>query len=1190
MNKLTEWLIEDLLTEDVKLDLKVGDTILMGRFKNKKVKVKSIDYNDRGDLLINGRSALKFRPYQKDKVLLPNKKAGKDSVTKDPDMKGVSEAPRKPRKKGQHRNSPNHSDLYTDENPKGTIKGLKFATVKDAKASVSKIKNSGKSHAHKIQAAVAMEQRAKEMGKSSQAAVYRSFINKMKEKTKKKNEMLNYPNYLKNVPNVPGIQKDGEHRYYNPKTSKKKKKKKTEMAVPSPSRKGVEKMKKKGNTSVPYGSGYKKVNEANAVSGGKVSKFITGHNLTMKGKKYKEIEFETLGVDNSSKMVKLRILAPKNLFGKETPVKFSTLRRGPFTKTETGKKVNEDETKTIQSLLQKFGQSEKDAKKMLKKNYKKVNKKFKNQTPRDKAMALIGLSLLGEKNIKKTLDSYMENFVYSIVENTQIKKVIGIYGGRFQPFGPHHLKTYQWLESRVDEAYITTSDIKKPPRHPMNFNEKVRHMAKMGVPKNRIIKEATPYVAKNTLSKFDPNTTAVVYIFGKKDAGRLQGGTKKGGGKTYYQDYKQNKNNLVGFEEHGYILTAPHTSMSVAGMEISGTTMRKVLGSPKIKDEDRPKIFKKLFGYYDKGVYNMMTNKFKKLFEFMKNIKPIIKEVSTFGAAVANADISDEGFYDFFKNFSDYERVSPKHAELIGWTVIGDIINRDRAISPREDFTFQRAGSAGTLGAIDTVTFGKTVNQNTKNTKSVSNPFPKYEKHMRNMMKDLGWEVVKFMGKKTVDIEDSDIFDMVSSLIPKERDKTLKEQRELLLMGGAYGHMSHPFDDNDLTFGDLKNIITLGLGGKLDREDGVTEKLDGQNLMVCWIDGELKAARNKGHLKNKGATAPNTDGIKKIFAGRGNVEKAFVSSMKDLSKAIGSLSDKQKEKVFGNGTKWMNLEIMFPATANVVDYDVAEIVFHGTLEYDDSGRPIGQPKDSARMLAGMIKQVNANVQKTFRIGKPNFLKVPKTQDFGKKKNLFLGKLKKIQSEYALKDSNRLGEYHQAFWQEYVFNASKQFGIKLKANEFVQLVNRWAYFDKSYKIPMIKKDYEDRPKFLDWILSTDKNDHSKIFKDNIQPIETLFFEVGAEILKNISGYMAVNPDKTVQSMKKEVESALKDLKSGGNPEKLKKLKLQIEKLEAIGGVNAIVPTEGIVFKYKGNVYKFTGAFAPINQILGSLKFG
>ena len=76
----------------------------------------------------------------------------------------MDEGPRKPRKKGQHRQSSSHSDLYTDANPKGTIKGLKFATVKDAKASVNKIKNSGKSHAHKIQAAVAMEQRAREMG------------------------------------------------------------------------------------------------------------------------------------------------------------------------------------------------------------------------------------------------------------------------------------------------------------------------------------------------------------------------------------------------------------------------------------------------------------------------------------------------------------------------------------------------------------------------------------------------------------------------------------------------------------------------------------------------------------------------------------------------------------------------------------------------------------------------------------------------------------------------------------------------------------------------------------------------------------------------------------------------------------------------------------------------------------------
>ena len=89
--------------------------------------------------------------------------------------------PRIPRKKGQPAKSKKHSDLYTDEDPKGTIHGLKFATESDAKASVTKIKKSGRSHAHKVQAAVAMEQRAKAAGKASAAAVYRKYINSVKK-------------------------------------------------------------------------------------------------------------------------------------------------------------------------------------------------------------------------------------------------------------------------------------------------------------------------------------------------------------------------------------------------------------------------------------------------------------------------------------------------------------------------------------------------------------------------------------------------------------------------------------------------------------------------------------------------------------------------------------------------------------------------------------------------------------------------------------------------------------------------------------------------------------------------------------------------------------------------------------------------------------------------------------------------
>jgi len=88
----------------------------------------------------------------------PKGQGGKDS-------RGVglhaNKNPRIPRKPGQKAGSDKHSDLYTDENPKGTIHGLGFTDAEKARQSVNKIKGSGKTHAHKMQAAIAMSQRAK---------------------------------------------------------------------------------------------------------------------------------------------------------------------------------------------------------------------------------------------------------------------------------------------------------------------------------------------------------------------------------------------------------------------------------------------------------------------------------------------------------------------------------------------------------------------------------------------------------------------------------------------------------------------------------------------------------------------------------------------------------------------------------------------------------------------------------------------------------------------------------------------------------------------------------------------------------------------------------------------------------------------------------------------------------------------
>ena len=412
------------------------------------------------------------------------------------------------------------------------------------------------------------------------------------------------------------------------------------------------------------------------------------------------------------------------------------------------------------------------------------------------------------------------------------------------------------------------------------------------------------------------------------------------------------------------------------------------------------------------------------------------------------------------------------------------------------------------------------------------------------------------------------------------------QKKELLLMGGAAGHMSHPFDDNNLTFGDFKNIINMSLEGKLSREDNVTEKLDGQNLMVSYVDGELRGARNKGHLKMFGKTSLNVAGMKSVFSGRGDIEKAFVGSMKDLENAIGKLSDKQKEKVFGNGSKWMNLEIMYPATANVIDYDVSELFFHGSVEVNEDGTVKSQVTDSARMLEGMIRQANANIQKRFKVSKPVVLNLPKVQDFSKKKKYFLSKLRKLQTIYRLKDNDTLGMYHEMYWREYIFNGAKQHKYKIPRNVLESLVKRWAYLNKSFRLDKKSIKHE---KFLGWAKGVDKFDHKKLSYDNIKPFELLFLELGAEILKNLEGFLAVNPKKAVQKIKKDLKSAISGLRTSKDIKNINLLKKNLQKINSIGGTTSIVPSEGLVFKYKGKMYKFTGAFAPVNQILGALKF-
>jgi len=212
---------------------------------------------------------------------------------------------------------------------------------------------------------------------------------------------------------------------------------------------------------------------------------------------------------------------------------------------------------------------------------------------------------------------------------------------------------------------------------------------------------------------------------------------------------------------------------------------------------------------------------------------------------------------------------------------------------------------------------------------------------------------------------------------PKVIKENIQESNQLFLEGGAYGHMSHPFDDMELTFGQLKDIISKAIEGEFGV---VREKTQGQALAKSWKNGRLIAASKKEHLQNAGENAMGIEDVASKFAGRGGLTDAYNFAMRDLSAAIAGLSKGQRDKIFNEGKCFMNIEVIWPTSVNVIPYGQALLVFHNTTCYDESGKAIGADQSAARALAGMIKQINADVQSKYTIQGPPITEIPKNQN------------------------------------------------------------------------------------------------------------------------------------------------------------------------------------------------------------------
>ena len=431
-------------------------------------------------------------------------------------------------------------------------------------------------------------------------------------------------------------------------------------------------------------------------------------------------------------------------------------------------------------------------------------------------------------------------------------------------------------------------------------------------------------------------------------------------------------------------------------------------------------------------------------------------------------------------------------------------------------------------------------------------------------------------------------------------------------MGGVFGHMSHIYDNPSMTFGQLKDIMTKASAGQLEN---VTEKTDGQNLFVSYNvqDGTVRAARNKTNLKSGGMNAQE---LAEKFGGRGALTDAFVNAFKAFEIAVNQFSDEEKLELFGPDTNiFYNAEVMDPANANVINYDTKTFLIHraGHAEFDrETGKPVSSEEGFSEQKAATLQVALERAQDQMEDSgfKVQVNAIRQLEALGDDEALqhALKGLDRVMSKSGLSDDDTIADYIIKQWRDLIEQEIPELD-----DEGQQLIIKRVMSDYYGALegdgPLKSRGLETRqivkainqPELKEKVVGLIKS-YPNHFKTFIFPIESVIHRFAIEILRAVqSAYIiaAGGNDKEVARLQALVGKAISAIEGSGSEEAMEIIKAQVEKLSkieddgSIGNVDLSMissAAEGIVFDYDGHTYKFTGGFAPANQILGLFKYG
>jgi phosphopantetheine adenylyltransferase len=409
---------------------------------------------------------------------------------------------------------------------------------------------------------------------------------------------------------------------------------------------------------------------------------------------------------------------------------------------------------------------------------------------------------------------------------------------------------------------------------------------------------------------------------------------------------------------------------------------------------------------------------------------------------------------------------------------------------------------------------------------------------------------------------------------------TKPKYHHLIKEGGVAGHMNHLYDNGELTFRELKLIMTRAAQGELVG----TEKTDGQNIQVSFSVKDQRAvgARNKQQIMDGGLTS---DAMFAFFTGHPSpvLKHTFSESIGAFENACKLMDSETQIELFGeDASTYYNCEILDQRTPNVINYDTNTLLVHpvGHGKYDrTTGKKTNE--DISQKAAYLRKLVNDYQDKlgAYKYGvKVN--DVRQLQAFSDKQSL----RKYIELVDSIIQSHNLTE------EDTIDNLVRQriksqlHHVELPEEKIELLLARLLEIPGVTTTKVVSGLSPNEKALVKGVLENQK----EILKQSILPLEEIVSDFAAEMLKTLKSAFMLDNDKEVIRLRKEVQDAIDAIQNSGNQEAMDILQRQLRKLIHVDKI--ATAAEGFVFDYNGVTYKFTGNFAPVNQILGLFKYG